>query len=84
MTVKQPRIINNVTKELYPGVAEIYEDHFQQSGTCHQACDRSGMEPRENRRDKRRFRHARVSRRENRRTAIHALVADKLILENMM
>ena len=25
MTVKQPRIINNVTKELYPGVAEIYK-----------------------------------------------------------
>lgn len=25
MTVKTPRIINNVTKELYPGVAEIYK-----------------------------------------------------------
>lgn len=25
MTMKQPRIINNVTKELYPGVAEIYK-----------------------------------------------------------
>lgn len=62
MTVKQPRIINNVTKELYPGVAEIYKTTSSKSGTCHQACDRSGMEPRENRRDKRRFRHARVSR----------------------
>ncbi len=37
-------MLESITKILYPTIAKI-SDNGKQSGTCHQTCDRGGVEP---------------------------------------